>query len=63
MKRMLLLWAALICLLLSPFQVLAEVVDGHMDLVGGEAFAGDNLVGAEPVRKIQQKAPFALYAQ
>ena len=44
----------------QPFEVLAEVVDGHVDLVGGEAFAGHDLVGGEFVGEIQEKAPFAL---
>ena len=44
----------------QPFEVLTEVVDGHVDLVGGEAFAGHDLVGAELVCEIQEEAPFAL---
>ena len=44
----------------QPLKVLTEVVDGHVDLVGGEAFAGHDFFGAELVSQIQEEAPFAL---
>ena len=36
------------------------MIDGHVDLVGGETLAGHDFVGAELVSKIQQETPFAL---
>ena len=44
----------------QPLKVLTEVVDGHVDLAGGETLAGHDFVGAELVSKIQQETPFAL---
>lgn len=36
------------------------MVDGHVDLIGGETLAGHDFVGAELVSKIKEEAPFAL---